>query len=104
MLQVVRRVEHAEIDLDDPVTHRLRGAGLSELPHGDHLPESNFALITPRARRQLHLELAALGWWLPWADLSGPTTIACERAPTSPRQRARLRGVARHARPALRAV
>jgi hypothetical protein len=64
---LVRTVERAEIDETDPVKHTAFVVlACASCRLVSIFPESNFALVTPRAKRQLHLELAALGWWLPW--------------------------------------
>lgn len=64
---LVRRVERIEIDEADPIAHTaFHVLGCLTCRMVTAFPESNLALVTPRARRALHLELAAEGWWLPW--------------------------------------
>jgi len=63
---LVQHVEHAEIDEADAIAHTafyLLGCPTCRTVEG--FPASNLTLVTPRARRALHLELAADGWWLP---------------------------------------
>jgi hypothetical protein len=64
---IVRHVERAAVDDADPVAHTafyLLGCVACRTVAA--FPASNLALITPSARRALHLELARAGWWLPW--------------------------------------
>jgi hypothetical protein len=66
-LSLIRRMEHISIDETDPIAHTaffVLGCPVCRMARA--FPESNLALVTPRARRALHLALAADGWWLPW--------------------------------------
>jgi hypothetical protein len=63
---LVQHVEHAEIDEADPIAHTaFYLLACPTCRTVSAFPESNLALATPRARRALHFELAADGWWLP---------------------------------------
>jgi hypothetical protein len=64
---ILRHVERIAIDDGDPIAHTafyLLACPTCRIVTA--FPESNLALVTPNARRALHLELAAEGWWLPW--------------------------------------
>lgn len=64
---LIRHVERAPIDDADPIAHTAFFLlGCPTCRQVVAFPESNLALMTPRARRALHLELVVDGWWLPW--------------------------------------
>lgn len=63
---IVRHVERAEIDAADPIAHTaFYLLGCAHCRTVTAFPDSNLALVTPRARLALHVDLAAEGWWLP---------------------------------------
>jgi len=63
----LRHCDHVSIDDADPIAHTsfyLLACGVCRTVVA--FPVDNLALVTARARRELHLELAARGWWLPF--------------------------------------
>ena len=64
--ELLRHVKRATIDDADPIAHTaFYVLGCRDCRAAIAFPEQNLALVTPRARLALHLELAAEGWWLP---------------------------------------